>query len=1059
MSAPNYLPKQPERSAPKLHVLESHPGKKAERERQAIAAELRHRIDGEVRFDEGSRALYATDLSIYRQVPIGVVIPRHIEDVVETVAVCRNYGVPILGRGTGTSLAGQTCNLAVVIDFSKHVNRLLDLNPGQRWAHVEPGIICDQLRNAAGEHGLTFAPDPATHSYCTLGGMIGNNSCGVHSVMGGRTVDNVEELEILTYSGLRMVVGPTSDAEIDRLVEESGPRAHIYRSLRALRDDYAGQIRRRYPKIPRRVSGYNLDELLPENGFHVARSLVGSESTCVLVLNAKLRLMPDPPQRVLLVVGYPDIFHLADEVAFVRGFGPIGLEAMQEHVVRNYERKGQPHAGSKLLPDGDSWLLAEFGADTKADARAQADEAMNGLRKHGTKSSGMRVLEDDGQQNLVWHLREGCVGASRVPGVEDAWPAWEDAAVDPADLGDYLRDFYQLTEKFQYKFSIFGHFGDGCVHTRITFDLKTRDGVRNFRRFMESAADLVAKYKGSLSGEHGDGQARAELLPRMYGRDLVRAFQKFKSIWDPDWKMNPGKVVDPYKLDENLRLGPGYHPNKVTTHFKFPDDHGSLAEATERCFGIGKCRAPEGATMCPSFQVTRDEMHTTRGRAHLLFEMLRGDSIPDGWRSEHVKEALDLCLSCKGCKSDCPVNVDMATYKAEFLSHYWEGRVRPAAAYALGYIDKWARAASTMPGIANVLTQNPAFSSMAKQAIGIAPQRSLPAFAPQTLQTWFRRRSAQDGPQGQVLLWPDTFNNFFHPDIGQSAVRVLEAAGFGVEMPMEHVCCGRPLYDFGFLDEAEQYLRRVLRVLRPAISAGTPIVVLEPSCASVFRDEMLNLLPDDVYAQRLSKQVLLLSEFLAQRDGHFAFPELRREAVVHGHCHQKSVLDAGAMEQGLRRVGLDVQVLQSGCCGMAGSFGFEKEKYDVSVACGERVLLPAVRKAGTSTLIVADGFSCQEQIRQCTDRHALHFAQVLDMALHQDQRPLARVLPESEVVATRKKAAANSMSRVSLGAAAIAGGSALAFLLAKGRAHRDKTRPDGEPQHAAADSLDHDHEE
>ncbi|HEX5412753.1 MAG TPA: FAD-linked oxidase C-terminal domain-containing protein [Terriglobia bacterium] len=1005
----------------------------SERQRKAIAAALQKRIEGEVRFDEGSRALYATDLSIYRHVPVGVVIPRHMQDVMDTVAICREYGAPILGRGTGTSLAGQTCNAGVIIDFSKHINGLIELNPGQKWARVEPGPICDQLRDAAKPYGLTFAPDPATHAYCTLGGMIGNNSCGVHSVMGGRTVDNVEELEVLTYDGLRLTVGPTSDHDFERIVASGGRRAEIYRSLHDLRDKQAGRIRRRYPKIPRRVSGYNLDELLPERGFHIARSLVGSESTCVLVLNAKLRLLDDPPQRVLLVIGYPDIFLLGDEVPFVRSFGPIGLECLQQHVLRNLERKGQPHLGSKFLPDGDAWLLAEFGGDTKNAATQQAQDAIVGLQKRGTKASGLRLLDDPYQQKLVWHLREGGVAASRVPGEEDAWPSWEDAAVDPAVLGDYLRDFYRLTNKFKYSFSIYGHFGDGCIHTRITFDLKTREGVRNFRRFMESAADLVVKYKGSLSGEHGDGQARAELLPKMFGRRLVRAFQTFKSIWDPQWKMNPGKIVDPMKLDENLRLGPGYRPKQYKTHFKFPEDHGSLAEATERCFGIGKCRELGGATMCPSFQVTRDEMHTTRGRAHLLFEMLRGDSIPDGWRSEHVKEALDLCLSCKGCKSDCPINVDMATYKAEFLSHYWEGRVRPALAYALGYIDRWAQMASSMPGAANLVTQNPALNTAFKKAIGIALQRDLPAIAPQTLQAWFSRRVQGQMPGGDVLLWPDTFNNFFHPEVGQAAVEVLETAGFQVEMPLEHVCCGRPLYDFGFLNEAENYLRRVLRVLRPVISAGTPIVVLEPSCASVFRDEMLNLLPRDEQAQRLSKQVFLLSEFLEQRQKGDSFPALRRDAIVHAHCHQKSILGADAMSSTLHRLGLNCDVLNSGCCGMAGSFGFEREKYEVSVACGERVLLPAVRNAGMSALIIADGFSCREQIRQCTDRHALHLAQVLQMALHQEKRPIQRIYPEREMVEARASAVHKSMSRTSMAAAASAGAAALAFLLTKSR--------------------------
>src|SRR5437588_3517630 len=991
---------------------------------QQLAAELRHTIRGEVRFDAGSRSLYATDLSLYRHVPIGVVIPRDVEDVIQAVGACRKYEVPILGRGCGTSLAGQCCNVAVVLDFSKYMNRILELDPAKRIARVEPGVICDQLRGAAEQHHLTFAPDPATHKYCTLGGMIGNNSCGVHTVMGGKTVDNVEELEILCYDGSRMRVGRTSEEELQQITRAGGRRGEIYSRLRNLRDRCAEQGRHTYPQIPRRVSGYNLDELLPERGFNVARALVGTESTCVMVLNATVRLVPSPPRRVLLVISYPDIFLAGDNVAMIRSYGPIGLEAVQQHVIENMHRKGKPLPGAKLLPAGDTWVLAEFGGQTEQDASEKARHAMERIDHELRGHLDMKLVEDPHEQKSVWHIREVAIDASRVPGVEDAFPAWEDAAVPPEEVGNYLREFYEILKRHQYRFTTFGHFGDGCIHSRITVNVKTADGVKDFRRFMNEAADLVVRYGGSLSGEHGDGQLRAELLPKMYGTELIQAFREFKSIWDPNWRMNPGKVVDPYRLDENLRTGPDYRPQRPHTHFHFPEDHGSLAEATERCFGVGRCRGLDGGTMCPSYMVTREEGYTTRGRAHLLFEMLRGDSILDGWRDDHVKGALDLCLSCKGCKGDCPVSVDSAHYKAEFLSHYWEGRPRPRTAYALGMVNVWMRAASLAPGLANLITQTPLLRDLAKAAAGIAPQRAIPAFAPQSFRQWFRSRARENG-RSKVILWPDTFNNYFHPDIAQAAVAVLDAAGFDVALPQQNLCCGRPLYDFGMLDRAERYLRQILAALRDDIAAGVPVIVLEPSCAAVFRDEMPNLLPNDEDARRLSRQTLLLGEFLEQRAPQFQPPKLNRKALVHGHCHQKAVLNTDNEISTLKKLGLDCEVLESGCCGMAGSFGFEKEKYDVSVACGERVLLPAVREADAKTLIIANGFSCQEQIAQFTERRALHVAHVLYLALDQSsgKEPDRHRYPETELLGTRENEVRSSKRHAAL---TLAGSTALA---------------------------------
>ena len=972
---------------------QSYPRNRAE----SLASELRLTITGEVRFDEGSRALYATDGSNYRQVPIGVVIPKTIDDVVKTVALANKYGAPILARGGGTSLAGQCCNVAVVIDFSKYLNQIIEVNPQEKYAWVQPGVRRDQLCKESYKDDLVFAPDPSTHEYCNLGGMIGNNSCGVHSMMGGRTVDNVLELDILTYDGLRLRVGPATDAELDAIAKEDGQRGRIYTRLRALRDQYAVLVRKRYPKIPRRVSGYSLDELLPENGFNVAKSLVGAESTCVIILGAKVRLLDWPKKRTLLVMGFKDVYAAADATPTVCESHPIGLEGMDDTLIENMIKKNL-HVGSiKMLPPGKGWLLAEFGGETKQESTAKARELMARMERT-TDPPTIKLFEDDDEILRVWKARESGLGAtSRVPGDKEAWEGWEDAAVAPERLGEYLRELRRICGKYGYKSPLYGHFGQGCVHTRIDFDLLTTEGIRNFRLFLEEAAESVVRLGGSLSGEHGDGQARGELLEIMYGPELMEAFREFKRIWDPQWKMNPGKKIDANKLDANLRLGTTYNPPQLKTHFQFPDEHGDFAETTNLCVGVSKCRKDEGGTMCPSYMATKEEMYSTRGRARLLFEMLQGDPLKRGWKNETVKQALDLCLACKACKTECPVNVDMATYKAEFLSHYHEGSLRPRAAYAMGLIHRWVKLARAVPGavsLANWAGRAPGISRLMKSLGGIAPQRKIPSFAPQTFAAWFKEREfrarglqsneAVKAGRPQVMLWPDTLNNHFHPRIAQAAVEVLEHAGYEVIIPQAALCCGRPLYDFGMLTTARQLLEEVLTTLQPQIAAGIPLIGLEPSCVSVFRDEMINLMPHNRDAHRLREQTFLLSEFLIQKAG-YTPPLLKRKALVHGHCHHKSVLKFDSEQELLKRTGLDFKILDSGCCGMAGSFGFEEDKYDVSVKIGEKVLLPAVRAAAEDTLIIADGFSCMEQIEQLAGRKALHIVEVLQMAIREQQ--------------------------------------------------------------------------
>jgi len=930
---------------------------------------------------------------------------------------------------------------------------ILEIDPARRIARVEPGVVLDSLRAAAEKHHLTFAPDPATHDRCTLGGMIGNNSCGVHSIMAGKTDDNIESLEVLTYGGQRLHVGATSAADFDRFIREGGRRAEIYTGLKSIADRYGEQVRRQFPNIPRRVSGYNLNHLLPESGFHVARALVGSEGTCVAVLEATCRLVESPPARALVVIGWPDIYLCADHVPQIMEHHPIGLEGFDDIMVDASRRKGLNLEGLALLPEGGGWLMVEFGANTAAEAESQARNLMETLDRSAAPPN-LRLFTDQKQARRIWEVRESSLGVtSHVPGEPLRWEGFEDSAVAPEKLGAYLRDLRRLMQAFHYEGSFYGHFGHACVHTRMDYDLESTEGVRKFRQFMEDAADLVVRYGGSLSGEHGDGQARAELLPKMFGPEIMQAFREFKSLWDPDWKMNPGKLIEPYRLDENLRLGPGYDPWQPETHFKFPDDHGSLAAATLRCVGVGKCRRDEGGVMCPSFRVTRDEEHSTRGRAHLLWEMTKGDVIKDGWQNEAVKESLDLCLACKGCKSDCPVGVDVATYKAEFLSHYYEMNRRPLNALAFSNIDLWARAASHAPGLVNITTQLPGLRDLAKLVAGMPAQRRIPAFAPQTFKQWWERRGASlrgtaEGVRphvrrgNSVLLWADTFNNHFLPATAKAAVEVLEAARFDVTVPRAHLCCGRPLYDVGMLDRAKGLLLQIMDELIPEIEAATPIVVLEPSCAAVFRDELTNLFPKDERAQALSKQVFLLSEFLEQRAKNFPLPKLPRRALIHGHCHHKAIMKMTAEESVLKRMGINFTAPAPGCCGMAGAFGFEKEKYEISKAIGELELLPAVRRAPTDWLIVADGFSCREQISQETDRHALHLAEVIQMASREATQtpegfpmfdPAPQHYPEDAWERPHQAAIERSMKRTGLAVAGIATGAALLWALARKR--------------------------
>jgi FAD/FMN-containing dehydrogenase/Fe-S oxidoreductase len=979
----------------------------AHRELEAL---LKKSLRGEVRFDLGSRALYASDASNYRQLPIGVIFPRDAADVEAALAACRATGAAVLPRGAGTSLAGQCVNVAVVFDYSRFMNSLEELDPAKRLARVEPGIVLDRLRDAAELHHLTYAPDPATHSRCTLGGMIGNNSCGVHGLLGGKVVDNVESLDIVLYDGTRMTVGATPPDRLEALSRAGGRAGQIYSGLARIRDRYASLVREKFPRIPRRVSGYNLDELLPENNFNVARALVGSEGTCANIVSATLNLTASPPFRVLTVLGFNDPFLSADAVPLALEHKPIGLEGFDFLLIDFMRRKGLALRELDQLPPGVGFLLVEMGAWSVEEAQAKAVALARASQSWPSPPVAHICAPDEAA--AVWHVRESALGAMVfVPGEPDRWEGWEDAAVPPARLGDYLRAITQLMAEYGFRSPLYGHYGQGCVHTRINFDFRSAEGIRTFREFIERAAEVVLSFGGSLSGEHGDGQARAALLPKMFGPELIDAFREFKALWDPDNRMNPGKLSDSvrvYDPTENLRHphgsadlqtgsrggvhAPTYpisqgNRSAPETHFAFAKDNGSLERATERCVGVGACRNTVGGVMCPSYRATGEEQHSTRGRAHLLSEMLVGALRDEGFQSRAVDEALDLCLSCKACKTECPVQVDMAAYKSEFLWQRYKGRLHPLHHYIFGFADRLARYGSLAPSLTNAILTGPLSSPLVKRIAGVARERQLPRLAAKSFQktrTTVRKSGGiptnpvQKSAPPQVVLWTDTWNNYYHPQSLSAAETILTQAGFQVEVPRSHICCGRPLYDFGLLGAARSYLSRVLDRMAPQIEAGLPFIFLEPSCASVFKDELPELFPNDPRARLLSRQVWLLADWLADRAPEFAAGRLQgAHILIHGHCHHKAVFGGPASEIALlRKAGATVESIQAGCCGMAGPFGFEAGKFEISKTIASQGLLPAVQSAGPATIILADGFSCREQIAQLSSRHALHFAEL-----------------------------------------------------------------------------------
>ncbi|MFF0160069.1 FAD-binding and (Fe-S)-binding domain-containing protein [Streptomyces sp. NPDC005263] len=944
-----------------------------------LEAELRRAVRGEVGFDVTSRALVTMDASNYRRVPLGVVAPRDADDVAAVLAVCRAQGVPVVPRGGGTSIAGQATGTGVVLDFTRHMNRLLSLDPEAGLAVVQPGLVLDRLQEAAAPHGLRFGPDPSTHSRCTLGGMIGNNSCGSHSVAWGTTADSVRDLSVLTARGERLRLGQGW---------QGAPEG-----LRDLVDGELSRLRTGFPDLPRRISGYALDALLPENHADVARSFCGSEGTLGVLTEAVVRLVRAPRARALAVLGYADESAAAEAASGLLPHRPLTVEGMAADLV--------PSAAD--LPRGGAWLFVETGGDTEAQARAGAERIVR-----AADVVDALVVTDPAAQRALWRIREDASGtATRTPDGAEAWPGWEDCAVPPARLGAYLRDFRALLRTHGLRGTPYGHFGDGCIHVRIDFDLLTDAGVARFRSFSQDLAELVVAHGGSLSGEHGDGQARAELLPRMYGEETVALFERAKAVWDPDDLLNPGMLVRPAPLDTNLRFS--VLPREpVDVAFGYPSDGGDFSAAVRRCVGVAKCRTESvsgSAVMCPSFRATGEEAHSTRGRARLLHEMLAGELVTDGWRSPEVRDALDLCLSCKGCRSDCPVEVDMATYKAEFLHHHYAGRRRPAAHYSMGWLPVWLRAVArtrTAP-VVNALAAVRPLAWLVKRLGGIAPEREIPRVAGETFSGWWRGR-APARPSGDgdlVVLWPDTFTEHLSPSVGRAAVRVLEAAGLRVALPptlrmrvrpvgdgtsraaisllsvrQSRVCCGLTYVSTGQLDRARTVLRRTLDLMAPVLETDAPVVVLEPSCAAALRTDLPELLHDDPRAARLAARVLTFAEALERLAPDWTPPRVDRPVAGQTHCHQHAVLGDTA-DRRLRQAARLSGELSGGCCGLAGNFGFEKGHFEVSKASAEDQLLPAVRAAEDGTAILADGFSCRTQLEQLAGVRGRHLAEVL----------------------------------------------------------------------------------
>ncbi|GJF11263.1 oxidoreductase [Mycolicibacterium cyprinidarum] len=902
------------------------------------------------------RAEYSTDASLYRVLPEVVVFPREPDEIGAIVDVGRSLGVPLTARGAGTSIAGNAVGSGIVLDFSRHLNRIRGIDPDSATAIVQPGVVLDDLQRAVAPHGLRFGPDPSTHSRCTIGGMIGNNACGSRALGYGRTADNVVGLEMITGTGELLRVASGAD-------RAASPTLSRLDSVVASR---LALIRTEFGRFNRQVSGYSVEHLLPEHGFDVAKAFVGTEGTWGLMREATVQLVRAPTVSLLLVLGYPDMPTAADAVPAILPFRPVAVEGLDARIV-NVVRTRKGAAAVPELPAGQGWLLIELCGDDAAEVSARADAALN-----AADATQGWVVGTPGEAAALWKIREDGAGLAARTTDPAGKSGWEDAAVPPEHLGSYLREFEALLADRELTGVPYGHFGDGCIHIRINFPLDRADGRAVFREFLTDAAKLVAGYGGSMSGEHGDGRARGELLPLMYTPDAIDTFAAVKDVFDPDDVLNPGVIVRPQPLDADLRAATAQSMVSGLA-FSYHHDGGDFSTAVHRCTGVGKCRVTSGpGVMCPSFRATRDEKDSTRGRARVLQELANG-SIVKGWRSPEVLESLDLCLSCKACASECPTGVDMATFKAEALFQRYRHRPRPVTHYSLGWLPRWARIASLMPRTVNRTMAGP-LAPFGKRVAGVDPRRDLPVFAVQTFQQWFARHSSATGDP--VMLWVDTFTNHFTPEVGIAAVSVLEDAGYSVQVPQARLCCGLTWISTGQLDTARKVLRRSITVLTETAYAGVPIVGLEPSCTAVFRSDAAELLGDSEATAAVSRSVRTLAELLSETDGWDPPDRSGTSAIVQPHCHQRAVLGFEADLDILHRAGVATRIVE-GCCGLAGNFGAERGHYDISVAVAENDLLPAVRQSGATSKVMTDGFSCRTQLLNLTDRKGIHLAELL----------------------------------------------------------------------------------
>lgn len=926
-----------------------------------------------MREDMTTRAAYSSDASIFRRIPKAVLEPKSVEDIRDGIAVAKARGWSIISRGGGTSVAGNAIGTGLIIDTSRYFNRILDIDGDNRTATVEPGVVCDALRDAVSEHGLTYGPDPSTHSRCTIGGMVANNACGSHSVAYGTAAENLVSVTIMLANGEEVTFGSNgvSDEGIDK-------------QLHQLVDAHANLIDAELGRFPRQVSGYGLHYLLDKHGFDAAKAIAGTEGTVGVITKMTVKLVEVPKVKALAVLAFETVYDAASAAARLRLPGVATIEGMGGDLLDALRSKrGQEKAGGNLpgnrkgIPAG-GWLYCEVGGDSLEEAEALAETVAAFV---ATVDSV--VVSNPQEMRELWRIREASAGVvTRLPDGGEAWPNWEDSAVPPENLADYLRDLYALMDKYSLRGIPFGHFGEGCVHVRISFDFGSEEGIEIFNKFMNEAAELVSSYDGSLSGEHGDGRARSALLDRMYSEEMRALFKQFKNILDPDGLFNPGVLVDPDEVTEGLRMAPGQRTFELTPVHKFSHDRGSMVNAVNRCVGVSACRSEENS-MCPSFQITGDEVHSTRGRARLLSEMFRGESVADGYKSEEVLEALDLCLSCKACASECPVNVDMATYKSEFLHKHYKGKIRPMAHYMMGWLPLLGHIAHKVPLLPRIIDMSmrtPVLRTVIAKVGGLDTSRPLIRFAPSSLRKWHKKRSNNQATK-TVVLWPDSFNASLDTSPATAAVEVLETLGYRVEIPQEFVCCGLTWHSTGQLDMTQRVLKQTAKVMKPYTDRGLTVIGIEPSCTVMLKGEATEL-SDDPAIHQLAKSTVSFAEFVAplikEKVDSGEIQPANISALTQVHCHEKSLGDPQHSAKLLDALGVSQSDIETGCCGLAGNWGFEKGHAEVSMALGERELFPKVRAASAEgSAVIADGFSCRTHIDQGTGFAPQHVAEIV----------------------------------------------------------------------------------